>query len=117
MKSRKSRDKTKLAVIDTDGKFHKPSKADIKKGMERLRYMDIKAVEADFKKPEERAAIAAVFKWLSLNALCAWQMKDHCHYSVIGSSKSIKRDWAKPYDALVLDEKRYEAARKLFPTD
>ena len=51
----------------TKATFSRPSKADLAMMRERLKYISPEEVAKDFRSPRERAAIAAVFKWLSLN--------------------------------------------------
>jgi len=77
----------------------------------RLRYMSPEHIAEDFPDAQSRAAIAAVFKWLSLNATCAWRLKNGT-YTNVAMSKTVHRELGTS-DALILDEERYERARKL----
>jgi hypothetical protein len=75
----------------------------------RLRYMNPKNIAEDFPTPHDQKVIAAVFKWLSLNSVCAWKDKQH-KYSVVAMSKTVKRTTS--HDAIVLDVKQYQEAEK-----
>ena len=62
--------------------FSKPSKADLKSVRAHLRYLNPEDLAKEFRSPSERAAIAAVFKWLSFNHICARSLKRQGHYAV-----------------------------------
>ena len=76
-----------------------------------LRYMNPSDISADFTTVAERRAIAAVFKWLSLNGVCAWQLKGGT-YSTTAMGKGIGR-LCRPSHAIVLETSAYEAAREI----
>lgn len=82
-----------------------------------LRYMAPENVLTDFTSERERAAIAAVFKWLSLNSAIAWRNK-RGNYTTDAGSKirwSLKNGrLCKRHDAIVMSEEMYERARCLF---
>jgi hypothetical protein len=90
--------------------FSKPSKADLATAAKRLRYMNPEHIANDFPGKKERAAIAAVFKWLSLNAVCARALK-HGRYATHWSSIQRRGKWID--DAIVLDRKALDRAEKL----
>lgn len=94
----------------TKATFSKPSKADLVMMRERLKYISPEEVAKDFRSPRERAAIAAVFKWLSLNSLCAWRLKNG-QYSTTARSKTVRRDG--PYDGVLLDTEALMRAEKV----
>jgi hypothetical protein len=75
----------------------------------RLRYMNPKNIAEDFPTPHDQKVIAAVFKWLSLNSVCAWKDKQH-KYSVVAMSKTVKRE--RPHDAVLLDVEQLQQAEK-----
>ena len=98
-----------------DLKLRKPEccmkKIDLK---EHLKYISPEEVAKDFRSPRERAAIAAVFKWLSLNGLCAWRLKNG-QYSTKAMSKTVRRDG--PHEGVLLDTGALRRAEKvLFPS-
>ena len=76
-----------------------------------LRYMNPSDIAADFTTVAERRAIAAVFQWLSLNGVCAWQLKGGT-YSTTAMGKGIDR-LCQPSHAIVLEDSAYEAAREI----
>ena len=80
------------------------SKAELK---ERLRYMNPKNIARDFKLEGERAAIKAVFQWLSLNGTCAMETRSG-HYK---THLSVK-DWNK-YVHVLINSEAYEEAKKI----
>lgn len=73
-----------------------------------LRYISPENVAKDFSAPRERAAIAAVFRWLSLNGICAWEGKRPGTYSTLYRTPLEKND------AIVLSHEQYEHARLIF---
>ncbi len=97
-------------------KADKMSKKEISELAKRLRYMDPKNIAKDFKSARERAAVRAVFEWLSLNAICAWSTKPAGTYSTTFMSKEIRRGLG-TIDAIVLPEDQYEKARKVLALD
>jgi hypothetical protein len=96
----------------TEVKFSKPSKADIAAGIRNLRYMHPEDIAKDFKSPKERAAIEAVFRWLSLNACTAWSLKRNGSYSTVARSSRVRRDIG-TWTAIVLDKTRLDKAEAL----
>ncbi len=85
---------------------------DLKK---RLRYMNAKLLARDFKSPAERAAIRAVFKWLSLNGTCAWPVGKHGHLTQNALNHRGKlRDG---HTGVVVDRVTLDDAEKLFGED
>jgi hypothetical protein len=52
------------------------SRRDAAEALRRLRYMDPANIARDFPSKRERAAIAAVLRWLSLNSTVAWRLKN-----------------------------------------
>ena len=89
----------------------KPSRRDLQEASRRLRYMDPAAVAKDFPGEGERAAIAAVFEWLSLNSTVAWRLKNGT-YTNVAVSKSVRRPIGTS-DAIIMDEATYDRARRL----
>jgi hypothetical protein len=77
-----------------------------------LRYMRPENIAKDFKSPRERAAIAAVFKWLSLNASTAWELKRPNVYTTVAVSGSVNRTLT-PYQACVIEKKAVDKAERL----
>ncbi len=69
--------------------FVKPSKGDLDYAALRLRYMNPENVAKDFPSKRERAAIAAVFEWLSYNSLTAWQLKNGT-YTVVAMTRTSR---------------------------
>ncbi len=94
----------------TKATFSRPSKADLAMMRERLKYISPEEVAKDFRSPRERAAIAAVFKWLSLNGLCAWRLKNG-QYSTTAMSKTVRRDG--PHEGVLLDTEALRRAEKV----
>jgi hypothetical protein len=95
----------------------KPSKADIDEEIRRrFRYMSPEHIAEDFKSPRERAAIRAVFRWLSLNGLCAWELKRRNVYTTAAMFKRVRRDG--PYQAVVVPVEAIRRAEALLnPSD
>ena len=91
--------------------FVKPSKADLDYAALRLRYMNPENVAKDFPSKRERAAIAAVFEWLSYNSLTAWQLKNGT-YTVVAMSKSVRRAIGSSTH-LVMTDKDYQRAQDI----
>lgn len=89
---------------------NKINKAELEMVERRLRYMSPENIAADFHSERERAAIAAVFKWLSLNGICAWELKRPGTYSTTAMSKTVRRDFGTS-NAIVLENERYEHAK------
>jgi hypothetical protein len=94
----------------------KPSKADMRNAREALRYMVPEHIAEEFRQPRERAAIAAVFRWLALNGVCAWSLKRHGHYATVAMSARVRRKIGTS-DAIVLSDEAYEKARRLLCPD
>ena len=78
-----------------------------------LRYMSAEHVARDHRSPEARAAIAAVFSWMSLNGIVAWTGKDG-RISTNAMCRGQMRDFdAEPSDAIVFDAKGWEEAKRI----
>ena len=90
----------------------KPSRADMRLAMARLRYMSPEHIAKDFGSARERTAIAAVFRWLSLNAITAWPLKRHGHYATVARSAGVNRKIGTS-TAMVLSDEQYDRARKV----
>jgi len=90
----------------------KPSKADLAQWREHLKYLLSEDLVRDFKSKKERAAIAAVFKWLSLNAIVAWKLKKSGQYTTLAMSRHTWKVIEK-YDAFVLSRDTVDKAEKL----
>jgi hypothetical protein len=84
--------------------------AELKRMFRELRYMSAENVAKDFRSPRERAAIAAIFAWISLNGCCAWELRRPGTYSTVAMSRNVRRDMG-TIDAIVLPDKQYEHAR------
>jgi hypothetical protein len=84
----------------------------MKVAMARLRYMSPEHIAKDFRSARERAAIAAVFKWLSLNAITAWPLKRYGHYATVAVSAAVNRKIGTS-TAMVLGDEQYDRARKV----
>ena len=85
-----------------------------------LRYMDEKAVLADFRSPRERKAMAALWSWLSVNALCAWnptkRKADREIFDTVANrngQRPSKRLFSKPA-ATVIENDVWERGRRAF---
>lgn len=86
----------------------KPSKADLDYIALRLRYMNPENVAKDFPSKRERAAIAAVFEWISFNSTTAWRLKNGT-YTDVAWSKSVRREIGTSTHLVMTDE-AYERA-------
>lgn len=60
---------------------HMASKAKSRAIAKHLRYMHPEDIAEDFPSKKERAAIAAVFTWLSFNSICVRELKRSGHYA------------------------------------
>jgi hypothetical protein len=74
--------------------------------------MDPENIAKDFKKPGERAAIAAVLQWMGFNSMTAWYVGKHRHLSTTYLSKTIHRKT--PYEATVTTRKQVDRLEKVF---
>lgn len=84
----------------------KRSLADLRK---ELRYMSAKNIAKDFPSKRERAAIAAVFEWYSLNSVIARPLKRFGHYA----TGMKRRDNLRGHTANIVQDEDVERARKL----
>ena len=91
--------------------FVKPSKGDLDYAALRLRYMNPENVAKDFPSKRERAAIAAVFEWLSYNCTTAWRLKNGT-VTDVAMSKSVRREIGTSTH-LVMSNETYERAREV----
>jgi hypothetical protein len=91
--------------------FSHPTSADLAEATRRLRYMTPENIAKDFASPRERAAIAAVFKWLGYNGIVAWELKRGHVYTTVAASSRVRRDG--PHQAVVVPVDAYERAHKL----
>lgn len=91
--------------------FTKPSKRDLAEASRRLRYMSPENVAKDFPDARSRAAIAAVFEWMSFSLTTAWQLKNGT-FTNVAMSKSVRRDIGTSTH-LVMTEESYERARSV----
>jgi hypothetical protein len=73
---------------------------------EKLRYMNPENLAADFTGKSERAAISAVFKWMSFNMVCAVTKKNGC------ADPNFKVDWLGKVDSYILSDEQYERAQR-----
>jgi hypothetical protein len=72
------------------------SKAEERAITKRLRYLHAENIAKDFKSQRERAAIAAVFKWLAFNTIVARPLKRSGHYATNrpwGNSRAARKAW------------------------
>lgn len=76
-----------------------------------LRYLSPEHIAKDFAAPRERAAIAAVFKWLGLNGVIGWRDGDSRY-----STRANGRDFARS-DVIVIDDDVYDRAQKMLVGD
>jgi hypothetical protein len=77
-----------------------------------LRYLSMENLANDFPDVAERKAMAAVFKWLGLNAVVARRLKTPGHFATHVPLKKLGRlNWQT--DAVVLDYKKLERVEKL----
>lgn len=81
---------------------------------EEMRYMAPEHIAEDFRSKPERAAIAAVFAWLSLNSMCAWPLKagrtsNHTS-NASGRRRLVRSD---PHQAIILTVEQLERAEKI----
>lgn len=78
-----------------------------------LRYMDPKNIARDFKSPEAKAAIAAVFEWIGYNGIAAEALKRPGHYNV-----NVPRNFnTANFNHVLIEEEPYERARKVLGLD
>jgi hypothetical protein len=96
---------------ETCAMLEKPSKADLRRAEEVLRYYAWPNVLKAFPKKRERQAIAATLEWLGLNSVCAWRGKDG-RYSTTARTKTMKRLLG-TYDACVIDRGKLDEAEAL----
>jgi|SRR5271166_2656403 len=87
------------------------SDSELKTAAGELRYIDPDNIAIDFTSSREREAIAAVFKWLSLNGICGWQLKKSGNYSTTYISKGGVKQVG-PHEAIVLSVEQYDRAKK-----
>ena len=85
-----------------------------------LRYMDEKAVLAEFRSRRERKAMAALWSWLSLNGLCAWnptkRKADREIFDTVANrngERPSKRLFSKPAGT-VIENDVWERGRRAF---
>ena len=83
---------------------------------EKLRYMSPENIAKDFPLKRERAAIRAVFSWLSLSGSCGRKLKRRGHVKVGCSAGEFVREMAKEHDVVVWDVSTIERAAKILKT-
>ena len=71
-----------------------------------LRYMNPENIAKDFPSERERAAISAIFEWISLSTVVARRLKVRGHYATCGLKNLT-------YDTLILDTQILERAEKI----
>ena len=104
-------DTTVEAIDITDPK--KPRRVKLP---EKLRYMSPENIAKDFPLKRERAAIRAVFSWLSLSGSCGRKLKRRGHVKVGCSAGEFVREMAKEHDVVVWDVSTIERAAKILKT-
>jgi hypothetical protein len=75
-----------------------------------LRYLHMSEVLRDFPSKRDRAAMAAVFAWLSLNGSCGRRLKRSGHITVAWTVKELM---SAAHDVVVYDVKRLDEAEGL----
>jgi hypothetical protein len=78
----------------------------------RFRYVNFENLAKDFTSKQERAAIEAVFKWLSFSGVVAWRLKSPSHYSTLARGKSLRRG-INTWDAIIVDRELFDKAEAL----
>jgi hypothetical protein len=77
-----------------------------------LRYMSAENIAKDFPSKRERAAIAAVFEWYSLNSVVARPLKRFGHYA----TGMKRRDDLRGHTANIVQDEDVERARRFLKT-
>lgn len=77
-----------------------------------LRYRSAAKIAKDFPGKKERKAIAAFFKWLSMNSVCAWRDKDRRYGTDLITRGMVVREG--PYDAILIKKLTIDQAMRAF---
>jgi hypothetical protein len=81
-------------------------------GPNELRYLNPENIAKDFPTKRDRAAIEAVFKWLSFTAICAWPIRGRGNYTTTVSAKDAVRCFSES-SACVIQSADIERAEKI----
>jgi hypothetical protein len=82
---------------------------------EALRYYSTEGVLKDFPSKRERAAMAALWKWLSLNGVVAWKTKKDPHvFDTIAAGPGRRRRWGMKTHAVVFKDQTWRAGETAF---
>ena len=113
--AKKKSKKNLVALSASSGTARLVSKKEMRRATHELHYYAIETVAKEFRSKRERAAIAALWKWLSLNGFCAWNRgRDKSIYdtTAIGPGRPKGRIWKQP-DAVVISQDTWDRARVL----